>query len=795
MKTKLFLVLALGFLLCLFQMTLCAETLRIFPKEQTLVIEIPATPVESVQTAAKELAEHLQLATGVQPQILTSGTPLPENCFAFRLATLPSPEKELGYNHAWWQQNKNSLVITENDIDASQGTLFAVYEWLDKVLGCRWLWPGDLGRFVPKREFFVVEEGSGIYHPALQCALWRPNVGRLDRWFTQEAFDLFFAEQQRWLTRNRMFNDYSLQHYPHGFEDWYERFGETHPEYFQMLPNGERRPDKMYNNGEPRLISMCVSNPDVVRQVVQDWVTNFNPATPQINLNENDTAGRCCCDNCLAWDDSPIPAETRRAKAKERFDAGDPKWYTELGSLTNRYAKFYMAVLAEADRVAPERHAKIAGLIYANYSDPPSIRMSPRIYQRYCPPMMFPWTQAKMENYMKMWEDWANTGCKILLRPNYTLDGHCFPINYARHFLHCFRFCHQRNMIGVDMDSCTGNFSAMGLTMYSIVRIICHPEMSDEEIFAEYTGAFGKAAPCIMEYQQRLEELTELFGKPSDRPDMYNLEGGNWGGFILRAPYVFTPEAFQELGKILDKAAEAVETEDKLSAERVAWLRLGLTHAQLTAEAQRGFALFQKTSEIRPFGTALTALDEFRRTHEKESLFNLSFVRYLEDINWPSREFVKFQGRAFHPEEPENNLVSPDWKNNIQLGDFTLSAGQQLPLSLSCKAKAASSAYQGVWGRFYQDLNLTPGLYELSVRYKTNPGSEGHPAFWLMGSSTPGLNLGNIHFNAARTEGEEALARCLILVDKEQCGLYLNWLDGIGGMEILDVKLVKGKEQ
>ena len=773
-------------------LSLPAETASLFPGERSLVIEIPEAASDGILAAARELADHLELSTGILPQTMTAGQPLPAGGFSFRLGVVPSPVK-LGYNHAWWQLDRDSLTITGNDEGDSRGTLFAVYEWLDKAVGCRWLWPGELGRIVPKRDSIPLEEGSGVYHPALRCALWRTFGGFKDRWFTQESRERFFQEQQLWLTRNRMFNDYSLQHYPHGFEDWYDRFGKTHPEYFQMLPNGERRPDLLYNHGAPRLVSLCVSNPDVARQVVQDWVANFNPATPQINLNENDTAGRCCCDNCLAWDDSPIPAEQRRARAKERFEANDPNWFQELGSLTNRYAKFYLAVLAEADRVAPEKHAEIAGLIYANYSEAPGFRMSPRIYQRFCPPMMFPWTPAKVEAYMQLWQKWADTGCKILLRPNYTLDGHCFPINYAKPFLRCFRFFQQRNMVGIDMDSCTGNFSAMGITMYSIVRIICHPEMTDEQILAEYTAAFGAAAPQVAEYLARLEQLTDEFNHLDRIVDKSRLEGGNWGSFVLRAPFVFTEEAFRNLEEILDRAAAAIDGTDETAARRVAWLRLGLTHAKLTARAQNGFDAFRSRNEIHDFGVALAALDDFRQAHENEFLFNLGFLRYLETIHWPERNFVKFQGRPFIPEEPQEELLSPTWGKNAQLGKFTLSPANNLPLSLSCEERDANSTYKGVWGRFYQNLSLAPGLYEFTVRYRTFPGSKGHPAFWVMGSDTPGLNLGNVHFNATNTEGEETTAAFLVQVDKEECGVFLNWLDGIGGMEILDVRFRRGK--
>ena len=116
MKKQLLFLSSLAILL--FPMLLCAQSLRIVPTERNLVIQIPVQPPASVQTAAKELAEHLQLATGILPKTLTVGTPIPENCFTFQLATVPAPEP-LDFNHAWWRQDGSSLAITGNDTNES----------------------------------------------------------------------------------------------------------------------------------------------------------------------------------------------------------------------------------------------------------------------------------------------------------------------------------------------------------------------------------------------------------------------------------------------------------------------------------------------------------------------------------------------------------------------------------------------------------------------------------------------------------------------------------------------------
>ena len=48
------------------------------------------------------------------------------------------------------------LVLAGNEEGPYQGTLFAVYDLLER-LGCRWFFPGPYGEIVPKRETVAIE--------------------------------------------------------------------------------------------------------------------------------------------------------------------------------------------------------------------------------------------------------------------------------------------------------------------------------------------------------------------------------------------------------------------------------------------------------------------------------------------------------------------------------------------------------------------------------------------------------------------------------------------------------------
>ena len=94
---------------------------------------------------------------------------------------------------------------------------------------------------------------------------------------------------------------------------------------------------------------MCVTNKGFIHQVIEDWKAD---PTKFINANENDTPGKCVCAECMAADESED--EGRLQRTKDAYAKKDPAWYAELGSVTQRYCKFYMDLLEEGRKTNPD---------------------------------------------------------------------------------------------------------------------------------------------------------------------------------------------------------------------------------------------------------------------------------------------------------------------------------------------------------------------------------------------------------------------------------------------------------
>ena len=264
------------------------------------------------------------------------------------------------------------------DADTRAGTLWGVYEWLDRVLQVRWLWPGELGTFVPKTDRVDAGEFSETISPRFMQRRLRPGLSMTSEHpalgFTAAGFEKFSREQAVFLRRHRMGRSYPMG-YGHAFTDWWQRDGKAHPEWFQLRENGQRGPSKPTGR-----FSMCVSNPELQREIVARWAArrSTKPGVPGfINACENDILGLCACEKCRAWD-GPAPDDYL-------------KFYSATSKMANsrfvsdRYAHFWLGVQQLAAQTDP--NATVIGYVYFNYFQAPTsgVKLNEHILLGYCP--------------------------------------------------------------------------------------------------------------------------------------------------------------------------------------------------------------------------------------------------------------------------------------------------------------------------------------------------------------------------------------------------------------------------
>jgi hypothetical protein len=416
--------------------------------------------------------------------------------------------------------------------------------------------------------------------------------------------DRYLQETNVWLRRHRIARGVNFD-YPHAFEKYWEKYGKEHPEYFALRPDGKREP---MNDGH--LVQMCVSNPDLHRLIISNWLKDRHnlPPRPWINGCENDKTAMdppCNCPQCRAWDISGSSA-----------------------SLSNRYARFWLALQAEGRKHDPE--ATVFGLAYAGYSEPPEgIQLNDHIIVGIVPPYYFPLEEKDRDAFRKLWDGWAKTGARLFLRPNYFLGGYCMPYIFSRAFGEEFQYARAHGMVATDFDSLTGMWGTQSPNLYLLGRLQEQPEMNIDAILDEFYSSFGPAAKQVRGYFAHWEQVTRKMNA-----EFLSTHKGGWAAMSRDGDVIFTPEAFTEGHRLLDEAARAAAGSEDV-ARRVAFLSTWLTHAELCMKTLAAYHAQQASPKDPALKAALAEakqnLDRYRAEHTSAfEAANMAVLRRLE---------------------------------------------------------------------------------------------------------------------------------------------------------------------
>ena len=663
-------------------------------------IVVPNEVLPVVQYAAKELQYHIRKATGAELAIVAevdAGAEVPHHiylgaCRATRAAGIilkPEPPPAEIYASMWRVKHVIRTVGTDlfmagHDNDGPvgsrfqltrHGTLFAVYEFLETEMGVRWLWPGELGEVIPRQPDLTVAplDVSGRERFAeCEMGLGVLRYGK-DRWQSPKHFEAYKAAVGKWLLRHRMnvcnAVTYSYGHYFHQNAKYTERFLKKRPGFFQLLPDGTRG----YIPGcHAHAITMCVSNPALHRQMIKDWQgyrEKYELARRggkvmgglgwMLNACENDTCAACTCERCRAWDAPDPQFETHdywngsrfitkpgldtRYQAARPDDDGDP-----APELSDRYARFYLALQKRAEKVAPG--SVVIGYAYSNYTQPPrEVTLNDRIVISMVPWPYFPWTQHDIETMKSKWEGWHATGARLKLRPNTLLTGHNFPVFLARKMGEMLAHHVERSAVATKFDSLSGQWGSKGPDYYVLTRMHVHPDWPVAKVLDEYYAGFGKATTAVKRYFEYWEQVSEaVTNNPPEgvhSSKQAEAEGGGWLSgrttAITNGMLVFTPEVMVGGRRLIEKAM-ADATGDTVAAQRVAFLEKGLKHAELTLTVARAHQIqtddLGNADAYRAYADAMGKLMAFRReVVEPEMIADTGYLGYNErrkELSW-----------------------------------------------------------------------------------------------------------------------------------------------------------------
>ncbi|NLX54905.1 MAG: DUF4838 domain-containing protein [Planctomycetaceae bacterium] len=600
--------------------------------QSSYAIVVAADAIAPEQTAAKELQSHLQLVTGADLPIATEGTvPAGHRLIfvgqtaAFRGAF---PDEDLA------SLKRDGIILrTAGDRlyllgGRPRGTLYAVYTFLEDVVGVRWWGSRPDECFVPQRPTLDIPDLNIRYVPALQ---YREA-------FYRGALDGLYAARSKCNGHfARIAPEYGGHYHILGWcHTFYQllppdKYFQDHPEWYSEI-NGQRTCEGA---------QLCLSNDQMRAELTRQalaWLRE-DPQAGMISISQNDWGGACQCAQCQAW-------------------------LAEEGSEAGPVIRFVNAVAADIEREFPDTFVETLAYLYTR--QPPRLaRPRNNVMVRLCSieassaqPLE---SGDQNEAFRKDIEGWCAIAPQLYIW-NYVTDfaNYIIPHPNWRVLGPDIRYFVDHKCIGLfeqgDSGCAVSDFPE--LRAWLIAHMMWDPSQDDQALIVEFMqGYYGAAAEPLLQYMTLLQNrLTE---------------SGAYLPCYMRdtSPWLDLTTA-NKATELFDDAAARVQNDPVLAA-RVRRARLPLDHNWI----QR-YKSFRRLTDMAnmPFrgpSDPAAAVDEFIKT-----CHGFDVGQFREGASFAQYEPVlrgMFPPPGQQPQAPQEveGLQSSQWVD-LQQYDFNL---------------------------------------------------------------------------------------------------------------------------
>lgn len=479
--------------LLFFITTAPADVVLVQDGQPQATIVIADAPSEQALQAAEVLKDYLAKITGATLPIARESESVTGNrILVGRSAAVAALGIELPSGHTSQMNEEalllktvgNALVLAGNEDWNFKGTLFAVYDFLQQDLGCRWFFPGAYGEVLPSLPTVALGTIDRRERPSFRIRdIWYSG------WMPADETDR--AEFRDWYDHNKL-NRLNLSLPGDGSISRLappEEYFEAHPEIYAVDQKGERQRDMM-----------CMSEPAGVRIGAETIKKAFreDPAMLTFGFAPPDGHPMCYCERCQ-----------RFFPGFEGKGYGDP-------SLSDVWFNFANKVAAEVYKEFPDRWVLTNG--YANRVRPPEVTgpLSPNLGIQSA--MLATCTIHRIDDprcwqrilYGQVLERWTRDLDPILIYdydPGKALENLPFPtLHCIRHDLPWFR---DRGVWGFWTE---GNNAWMvtHLNYYVRARLMWDADLDVDALVHEYCQLFyGGAAEAVEDYIWTLEGAVE----------------------------------------------------------------------------------------------------------------------------------------------------------------------------------------------------------------------------------------------------------------------------------------------
>jgi hypothetical protein len=247
---------------------------------------------------------------------------------------------------------------------SDSGTEFAIYEFLERYVGVRWLFPGECGTHIPKTMDVLISTDEVVSRPQIISRTISTVQG------ADEGESVFL-----WLQRHR--RHWTINHH-HNLDKLFppKELMESHPEFYPMVKGKRVEPDADAQNWQPMFDAPGIVD-EAVKRISAYFDSNPNSTSYSLGINDGNNFG--------------VPA--RRLNS------------VGLGDYSDRYFRFTNEVI---DGVLKKHPDKWFGcLAYVGITDPPTeVGVHPRLVPHICIDR-YGWSnEADAQRDMQRTRDW-----------------------------------------------------------------------------------------------------------------------------------------------------------------------------------------------------------------------------------------------------------------------------------------------------------------------------------------------------------------------------------------------------
>ena len=484
-----------------------AQAVIIVPEGLSKHVQRPASQLTSagmsVPLAAVELADYLQKVGGVRTAIATETQKGVEAATRIYIGHCKANADLAVQPEEFVIRTKGSdLHICGGLI--CRGTLYGVYDFIERELGVRWLFPGEHGEVAPKQATITLPDINRRFQPRIakrkvrDVAMSRKDTFApvlekwgvaLDAWKKARGPDV----NAPWHRRMRLGQRVEING-GHAFAGWWEKYGQEHPEWFALQPDGTR------TQTLPRE-RLCKSNPALWDGIARVKIAEFkaNPALLTASISPNDGGKNkfCMCEACRALDPAEAP---KILNDSQLIDPATKLPFAEYPSLSDRIFTFFNEIAARVHREMPDRD--LVAYAYSVY------RSVPVKVKQLQPNLIIGYVGF---NHAEI-EAWSKIAPKLFIRPNDLGPAVDLgmPRNHAAWLAQGVKFGVEHKAIGFDFDNGHGNWSAHGLDYYVLSKALWNPDLDVRATIADYCrAAYGPAAEVMQQYHDALEKISD----------------------------------------------------------------------------------------------------------------------------------------------------------------------------------------------------------------------------------------------------------------------------------------------